>query len=85
MLLEEYLQERIQNTIENGVTHVAEEFSKRYEDLACVTIPSLVDWSQEVARKMLEAESFSLEHCYWWSLHGHLTDFILHGKLLQDL
>lgn len=82
MQLEEFIQMRIDDSLADGVTHVAEEFSRKYENISCVTIESLVDWQQDVHRKMQEAESFSLEHCYYWSLNSHLTDIILHAKMI---
>lgn len=84
MQLEEYLQARIQSSIDDGVTHVASEFEKRFTDIACVTIPMLVDWQQDVNRLFQEAESFSMDHLYYWSLDTHLTDIILHAKLLEE-
>ena len=82
MQLEEYLQARIQGSIDDGVTHVASEFQKRFEDLSCITLEELVSWHQDVQRQELEAESFSMEHLYFWSLSSHLQDIILHAKLL---
>lgn len=84
MSIEEFLQRRIQSSLDDGVTHLALEFSKRFTDMACITIPMLVDWQQDVNRLSQEAESFSLDHMYYWSLDTHLTDIIVHAKLLEE-
>lgn len=84
--LQEYLQQRIQDSLDDGVTHVALEFSKRFTEsgYATITIEELVDWQQDVNRLSQEAESFSMDHLYYWSLDTHLTDIILHAKLLEE-
>lgn len=82
MDIDDYVRIRIQDSIDNGVTHLEKEFNEKYEDFSCITIESLVDWNNDIHCNMQRAESYSIEHGYWWSLHGHLTDIIKHAKLL---
>lgn len=76
--MKEYLEGRIQRTIKDGVTHVSSEFNKKFSDLSTTNKSMLDDWLEEVNRNMIQAESFSLDHMYWWSLSSHLTDIIHH-------
>ncbi len=78
-MLDSYLRDRIQSTLDDGVTHVASEFSKRFENLACITKQDLIEWLQEIQSKMDATTSFTIDHSFYWSLKSHLTDIIKHA------
>ena len=82
MDIAQYIQMRINDSVKNGVIHLKKEFEERYSSYDDVTIADLESWVQDVHRKMQEAESFTVDHTYYWSLHCHLEDIVKHVKLL---
>lgn len=84
MNIKEFITSRIDDSVKNGVIHLKKEFEEKYDDFSKITIDSLQNWLYDVDRKMQEAESFSIEHAYWWSLKTHLTDVIIHAKLIEQ-
>lgn len=84
MNIKEFITSRIDDSVKNGVIHLKKEFEEKYSDYEEVTVDSLQSWLYDVDRKMQEANSFSMDHMYYWSLKTHLTDIVEHAKLLQE-
>lgn len=89
MTIQEYISARINASLKDGVIHVAKEFNDRYESLNGITrdltIEDMEQWLGEIKRKEAEAESFSMDHLYYWSLVTHVEDIIKHAKLLETV
>lgn len=84
MDINELVVAKVNKSLKEGVIHLYREFKLRYSDFTQVTVESLEDWLGDVNRKMLEAESFSVEHCYYWSLSAYLTDMVEHARLIES-
>ncbi|MNQ83747.1 hypothetical protein D3C85_988430 [compost metagenome] len=82
MEFHEYIQDRIDASISNGVTHLPEILTEFMVDNG--TEAGLESLLQDAQRQEQEAESFSMNHLFYWSLTTHLKDIILHWKLMQE-
>ena len=79
----DYLQTRIDMSRDSGVQHLPKVLQKLIDDGGDeVYLDSLITDS---ARKELEAETYSIDHLYYWSLTGHLQDVKLHWEIMKNI